>query len=241
MLRHAGLRTGLYTSPHLWDVRERIQIDRHPMSIAKFEDAAQRRVFAAEHQAGFALTYFEFLTAMAFVIFARATVDVAIIETGMGGRWDATNVVAHPELTLITSIGLDHTQWLGRTETLIAREKAGILKKGCSLISGVRGDASRVIQREARKRQAPIYRIDQAFHAETNRGGLGARHSVDCLHRIIPAVTNDFKQRLIGRHQADNAAMVLLALEILRKKGWTIPESACDPARTRRRDLAGPV
>ena len=126
VLREAGLRVGLYTSPHLHDVRERIRVGGRPIGPAAFAKA-MRRVLAAETEP---LTYFEMLTATAFVHFRAAGVDVAVLETGLGGRLDATNVVLRPLACLIPAVDFDHMDWLGDSLASIAREKAGILKAG---------------------------------------------------------------------------------------------------------------
>jgi dihydrofolate synthase/folylpolyglutamate synthase len=222
LLRHAGYCTGLYTSPHLIDVRERIAIGRVPISIERFEATAEE-IFAAERQTQIALTYFEFLTAVAFLAYAETKVDIAIIETGLGGRWDATNVLSRPEVCVITSIGKDHMQWLGRTEIHIAREKAGIIKPGVPIVSGARGRPSRVIAETARRHGASFWPIDQSFAATglravwsggfqeiSYRGGMGRR----------------FRFGLLGTHQIDNASVACKTGELLQEKGWTIPEAA---------------
>jgi len=226
VLRHAGFRTGLYTSPHLWDLRERIQINRCPLGINAFGKTAQV-IFAAERRAGLSLTYFEFLTVMAFVHFAREAVDVMIIETGMGGRWDATNVIQQPALTVITSVGLDHTQWLGRTESAIAREKAGIIKQGVPVISGARGPAGRVVARYAHAGRSPLRQIDSDFTAEGE--SVDWRRAFQTIRyagwasgeRVI-----DFG--LLGCHQVDNAALILAGVDELNLQGWKIAPSAIE-------------
>ena len=131
ILRASGARVGLYTSPHFVDVRERVQIQRLPIPPASFARVS-RRIRQAEKIIGKELTYFEFLTTLAFLYFAEQKVDWAVVETGMGGQWDATNVLPSPELCVITSIGADHTQWLGKTDRQIAGQKAGIIKSGSS-------------------------------------------------------------------------------------------------------------
>ncbi|MGC2621183.1 MAG: bifunctional folylpolyglutamate synthase/dihydrofolate synthase, partial [Acidobacteriaceae bacterium] len=139
ILQAAGLRTGLYTSPHLARVNERIRIDGQLISDDDFarhyfhvDDCANRLVAAGQLPAS--PSFFEALTALAFEAFADAHIDIAILEVGMGGRLDATNVV-DPLLSVITDISLDHTEWLGDTITLIAREKAGILRRNGVLIT----------------------------------------------------------------------------------------------------------
>src|SRR5262249_52305602 len=141
VLRESGYRTGLYTSPHLTDVRERVAVNGVPLVQGVTVIADQ--VLEAEKRTKCPLTYFEFLTAIAFQSFAAKKVDIALIECGLGGYWDATNVITAPLISIISSIGLDHTKWLGSTEYQIASQKAGIIKKGGCVISGVSGTGQR--------------------------------------------------------------------------------------------------
>jgi dihydrofolate synthase/folylpolyglutamate synthase len=223
MLRHSGLRTGLYTSPHLWDVRERIQINRKPISATKFWEVGQR-VLNAESQTGVSLTYFEFLTVMAFLTFQQDRVEAAVIEAGMGGRWDATNVLAQPALTAITSIGLDHMKWLGRTEEAIAREKSGIIKPGVPLVCGARGVAARVMENATSAKKSQLFQIDKQFHAETQSVDWRKRQRI--TYTGITGHRRSVDLGLLGTHQTDNAAVALAGLEILQKNGWAISDSA---------------
>lgn len=216
----AGLRTGLYTSPHLLQLNERIQINGVPVSFQEIEAVLKKcRPVIESIQA----TYFEALTAIAFQIFAEHKVELAVIETGLGGRLDATNVV-QPEATVITTIGLEHQQYLGDTLPKIAREKAGIIKTGVPCVSGVQQKtAQQQILRQCQKRQAPFY---------------GTREKVeirDCEHRseglrltaYLPEFgleLQDVDCALRGSHQANNAAAAILTAALLREK--KIPLSA---------------
>lgn len=165
--RAAGWHTGLYTSPHLVKLGERVQVDRQLLSEAEIVAyaqelqpvAARAAVFAADEHA----TFFEFMTAMAFLQFQRKRVHLAIVEVGMGGRLDATNVV-QPEVSVITSIGLDHCAELGGTVELIAREKAGIIKSGRPVVIGrMTAGAERVIREVAAANGAPVHSVREAF------------------------------------------------------------------------------
>src|SRR5690625_1645451 len=142
LLREMNLRTGRYTSPHLTDVRERIAIDGAPISHEKFaevwDDLQPYLAMVDDHSqqaGGPRMTYFEALTAMAYAAFADAPVDVAVVEVGMGGVWDATNI-ADAQVAVITPISRDHEKWLGTDLVDIAREKAGIIKPGSTVIIG---------------------------------------------------------------------------------------------------------
>ena len=222
VLRKAGYRTGLYTSPHLLDVTERIQINRQPLPRTDFSEMA-RLVFEAEQAAQINLTYFEFTTVMAFIAFSRARTQVAIVEVGMGGLWDATNVLKHPLLTVITSIGLDHQKWLGRTEEKIVAHKAGIVKKNVPLVSGVRGVGKAVIAATARRKRAPLYQIDDDFRVQRRSTHWDQGRQ---LVRYSEGVCDDYAVALLGAHQADNAAVALCALFRLREAGLCVPEAA---------------
>ena len=218
VLREAGHRVGLYTSPHLQDVRERVRVDGRAATKAAFARAVER-VLRAEREP---LTFFELVTAAAFVRFAEAKVRIAVLETGLGGRLDATNVVRRPLACLVPGVDLDHTDWLGDRLDLIAREKAGIFKRGCPAITAeTKPRALRVMRRVATERGAPWRE-------------LGARHGVRCVRvdwrrgrqwlrlRKGPA----FSLRLLGPAQPRNAALVLEAVRVLREAGWSVPEAA---------------
>ena len=181
IFRAAGWRTGLYTSPHLVRLGERVQVDRHLLTdaeilayVRELQPIADRLTAAHPDERP---SFFEFMTAMAFLQFARKQVDIAIIEVGLGGRLDATNVV-QPELAVITSIGLDHCEMLGDTVAQIAREKAGIIKAGRPLVLGrVPPEAEQIIREVARERAAPVHSVREVFgdaltdHPTTNLAG----------------------------------------------------------------------
>jgi dihydrofolate synthase/folylpolyglutamate synthase len=221
VLRASGYRTGLYTSPHLIDLRERIKINGSPM-VQGFTSIAQD-IFQTEKRAHLSLTYFELLTAIAFQSFRVQGVDISIVECGLGGQWDATNVLAHPLLSIITSIGLDHTEWLGKNELKIAAQKAGIIKPGTFVISGVRGKPGEVITRTAIKCGVKIDRIDLNFRGEPSNGSQKAfKQGICFLYKGEPAVNIPFS--LSGAYQIDNAAVVMSAVRFLKFKGWRITD-----------------
>jgi dihydrofolate synthase/folylpolyglutamate synthase len=225
VLRAGGYRTGLYTSPHLMDLRERIQVNGAPVT-EEFCSIAED-VLRAERRAQSSLTYFELLTAIAFQSFARLKVDIGIIECGMGGLWDATNVLREPVASLITSIGLDHAEWLGRTESAIASQKAGIIKDRGYVISGARGPGRAAIARAAHSKHATLLQLDADFTAEGLTASLrSGKQTIRFRARgeapeIIPF-------GLLGRYQVDNAALVMAAVRRLKALGWSIPALARD-------------
>jgi dihydrofolate synthase / folylpolyglutamate synthase len=170
ILHSAGWRTGLYTSPHLVKLGERVQVDRQRLTEAEIiayvnslrPIAADAALFGADDHPSF----FEFMTAMAFLQFARRKVDIAVVEVGLGGRLDATNVV-QPEVTAITSIGFDHCDMLGDKLELIAAEKAGIIKPGRPVVVGrMPAVAETVIRAIAAERQAPVISVREEFGEE---------------------------------------------------------------------------
>jgi dihydrofolate synthase/folylpolyglutamate synthase len=225
VLRASGYRTGLYTSPHLIDLRERVKIDGSALLEGFVLIALQ--VLAAENKAKAPLTYFELLTAIAFQAFAAKKVDIAIIECGLGGLWDATNVLKQPLVSVITSIGLDHTEWLGKTETQIASQKAGIIKERGCVISGVRGPGRGVIARTAREKGAKIYQIDTDFKGESLASSWQTgKQTISFLYNGQPVQIVPFG--LLGTHQADNAAIIMATLRQLSEFGWAIPPANRD-------------
>jgi dihydrofolate synthase/folylpolyglutamate synthase len=168
IFRHAGWRTGMYTSPHLVRLGERIQVNRENLSEAAIVDYVrelQPVVSAMEQDEtdGGSPSYFEVLTAMAFLHFSRARCDIALIEVGLGGRLDATNVIM-PEVSVITSIGLDHVELLGNSLGAIAAEKGGIIKQGIPLVIGrLQREAEAVIRAIAAERNARVYSVAEEF------------------------------------------------------------------------------
>ena len=158
-LRAAGQRVGLYTSPHLVSVRERIQINRQPISRDAFAEGMSVVKEAGQQTQDPAATFFEVMTGLALWYFAREPVDWVVWETGLGGRLDATNIV-QPDVCIITNIGLDHQHYLGQTLAEIAGEKAGIIKPKVPVISAVEaGDAAVIIEQTARAGECPLVRV----------------------------------------------------------------------------------
>jgi dihydrofolate synthase / folylpolyglutamate synthase len=216
VLRQGGGRIGLYTSPHLADVRERIQINGCLISGPDFDLRLARirrtilRLLAAGRLEAHP-TYFEVLTILAFLYFAERKVEAAVLEVGMGGRFDATNVVT-PLVSVITSISLDHREYLGRTLAAIAFEKAGIIKPGVPVVSGVEdGAAEAVISRRAREMGAPLVR---AFGRDAElleaRTESGFRFRYEFCGESFP-----FTLKLRGGHQGENAAVAVAAARTL--------------------------
>jgi len=212
MATAAGYRTGLYTSPHLETVEERLRIDGLPISAERLGDLLARLIPAAERETGTPPTYFEALTVAAFLWFAEEKVDLGVIEVGLGGRLDATNL-CDPLLSLVTSISLEHQEFLGNTLGAIAREKAGIFRPGRPALAWIedpepaealRGVAAAV---GTDLRFAPdLVRIE---NAETE-AWAGQR-----IRLTTPAHSYDLHIHLLGEHQRKNLGLAVLAAEIL--------------------------
>lgn len=213
LLRGFGLRTGRFTSPHLSSVTERISVDGEPISARRFvevyADVAPYLAMVDADQP-IRLSYFEVLTAMGFVAFADAPVDVAVVEVGLGGTWDTTNV-ADGRIAVVTPIGLDHTDRLGDTLTAIAGEKAGILKPGATaVLAGQRPEAAEVLLRRAGELGLTVARQGEEFGVTGRRVGVGGQ-LLD-LHGLGGAYPELFLP-LHGAHQAQNASCALAAVE----------------------------
>jgi len=215
ILQAAGYRVGLYTSPHLVDFRERIRVDGAMIPEAALRD----RIREVRREDLEAVTYFEFATALAFLHFARCRVDVAVLEVGMGGRLDATNVV-WPELSIISNIAMDHAKYLGRRLEDIAREKAGIIRRGGVCITAARqAPVLAVIEKVCRRKKARLLRVGREIRIRAKTGG-----SFDFQGPAL-AMTN-LVLSLKGPHQRENMACALGAAGILRGRGFEIADEA---------------
>lgn len=226
MLRQHDLKVGLYTSPHLVDFRERIRINSEEISESDVVRLATELRVQMESMASEdgekQLTFFEFTTGLAFKYFSEQEVDLVVAEVGMGGRLDATNVL-RPEVTAITRIGLEHTNYLGTTIPEIAREKAGIVKDGVSVVTCERGaDALSVIATVCERKGAKLRKIDSDFRIDDIRQSLeGTTFNYSGARRL-----RDLRTRLLGRYQAENAAAALAIMEELSGRGLQMSEEA---------------
>ncbi|HXN12267.1 MAG TPA: folylpolyglutamate synthase/dihydrofolate synthase family protein [Candidatus Acidoferrales bacterium] len=218
-LRQAGYRTGLYTKPHLVNLAERTRISGAEIPAGLMLDYIER-LRAIYDRAGLALTFFEFTVAMMFLYFAEEKVDIAIIETGLGGRLDSTNVVT-PILSVITPIGFDHMEYLGYTIASIAGEKGGIIKNDIPVVIGTRDREARLtLTSIAAQRRSAMRLMDRDFsyisHAPAHRldyHGLGLE-------------LRDLELGVAGPFQQENAAIAVATIEALRAQGWRIDEVA---------------
>ncbi len=235
ILRVSGIKTGLYTSPHLYTLRERFRIDGRLIS----KDELTNLIFEVRNliERGFELSYFEFTTIIAMLWFARKGVDIAIFETGLGGRLDATNII-EPIISIITNISIDHKSFLGNTIEEIAYEKAGIIKQNGIVVTGVKDkSALKVIEDISERKGAVLYRIDRDFFYELNNKA-NAKHNItlcynyNICHNISnhdtkeaikesaptdnPCIIDDIEVGLTGRHQAENASIASFSAVLLR-------------------------
>ncbi len=234
ILQAAGYRTGLYTSPHLLSFAERIRVNGVPIGLEEVTHlTAQMKDLCSAHFAQYPIpnppadrlphpTFFELTTAMAFLHFARQAAEAAVIEVGLGGRFDATNVVT-PAVAVVTNVSLEHQEYLGRTLPEIGMEKAGIIKPGVPVVTGAQGEALEVLRRIAADRGAPLVHIRETYTCTIRDSGLagqtfdlgGPNRRYAALH--IP---------LAGRHQVENAVAAIAAAELLEGRGFRLGEAA---------------
>jgi dihydrofolate synthase / folylpolyglutamate synthase len=229
ILRHAGFRTGLNTSPHLEKINERIRINGEEISDEAFAETFTRiHVLIEDLLAAGKLrahpTYFECVTAMAFEYFARERVEFAVFEVGLGGRLDATNILS-PLVTIITRIDFDHENFLGHSLKEIAAEKAGILKPGVPLVlAEQRPEAREVILARARAQGCPVIEPAQFFRVDCEsmqEGGVRAR-----VTEIDSGMTFEIAPSLPGRFQLQNALNAVATARLLQNRGFQIPDDA---------------
>jgi dihydrofolate synthase / folylpolyglutamate synthase len=209
MLEASGARVHVYTSPHLLRFNERIRLGAEGGGKL-VDDAALREALETCERANGrqSITFFEITTAAAFLLFSRTQADWLLLETGLGGRYDATNVISAPKATIITSVSLDHPEFLGATVEKIAMEKAGIFKPGAPAVIGFQRDAARnVLERQARRVGAPVAIAGEDFHIYEESGRLVFEDARGLLDLPAP--------RLQGRHQHENAAAAVAALRAI--------------------------
>ena len=221
ILQNSGYKVGLYTSPHLVDFRERIRINGTMISKEYVEEFvnANKSLFDEVEP-----SFFEMTVAMAFSYFAEQNVDIAVIEVGMGGRLDSTNVIM-PELSIITNIGLDHTQYLGTTLPDIAKEKAGIIKNNVPVVIGEsQSETEHVFLNKAKDMESEIYFADKNFDVQLLEDSRD-----DYLHALInkgEEYFSEIKTPLSGNYQTKNIATVSQAVELLRNMGYNITDTS---------------
>jgi dihydrofolate synthase / folylpolyglutamate synthase len=209
ILEAAGLRVHVYTSPYLVRINECFRIGRAGGGVLAGDDELHGLLEHCERaNAGEPITIFEIETAAAFCLFARHPADVLLLEVGLGGRLDATNVIDAPLASVIAPVSMDHTEFLGDDLAAIAREKAGILKRNAPAICAEQpGEAMAAIEAQARRMQAPLHRAGQEWHVSVERGRLVYQDERGLMDLAAP--------RLFGRHQFDNAGLAIATLRAL--------------------------
>ena len=208
ILHEAGYKVGLNTSPHLVRFNERICINNCQISdadVVKSYQAVQQ-----VHHGDRSPTFFEFATAMALYEFGRQSVDWAVIETGMGGRFDATNVI-QPAISIITNVSMEHREYLGNTLVQITREKAGIIKQGAPVVTAIKQkQAQAVVHSVAAKKSAPLYILGENFKVRRQGAGKFSYYGIEnTWHKMHTT--------LLGKYQIENAALAIAACELLHK------------------------
>lgn len=234
ILQRAGYKTGLYTSPHVKAFGERIRVNGRMIDEAFVVDFVERTQELTDKVEP---SFFELTVAMAFEYFAREKVDIAIIETGLGGRLDSTNIIA-PILSVITNIGYDHTNILGKTLPEIASQKAGIIKQNTPVVIGeVLPETKNVFVKEANEKEAPVYFAQGRFFTEfiEPTGNLLFCNVKDLKTNTVEKLRLD----LNGIYQAKNICTVLCAVDVLRKQGYKLTESNLHHALENVKELTG--
>lgn len=217
-LRQAGYKTGLFTSPFINRFNERIQIDGQPIPDQDLVRLVERVQPVAQAMTDLP-TEFELITALGMLYFAQQHCDIVVLEVGLGGALDSTNVIAAPECAVITALGMDHVKELGPTLADIAAAKAGIIKPGCPVVSyGGEPEADKVIADVARARHAPLSVVDFGRLHRTSSSLDGLVFDFDGMEGLtLP---------LLASYQPRNAAVAITALRVLRNRGWNIPDEA---------------
>ncbi len=224
ILEFAGYQVGLYTSPHLIDIRERIQINGAPISKKDFV-RLYSELSTINYRLAKELTYFEFLTALAFQYFFEKKVDFLVLEVGMGGRYDATNIIRKPLVSVITNIDYEHTEYLGKTLNKIAYEKAGIIKKNSLTITAIKqNNLISLLKRISAQRKNRIFSSGKDFRTSGYQM-LDTRYQI-FDYRGLVSNYRSLRIKLLGRHQIENGGLALATIEVLRLRNIFISERA---------------
>lgn len=230
MLSHADIRTGLYISPHLVSYTERMQIDEKCITEEEFADCltvirevVEQMLAAGEENP----TQFEVLTAAAFLYFSLKKVEYAVIEVGLGGLLDSTNVIT-PELSVITNVTFEHADRCGGTLTGIARHKAGIIKEGVPVVTAAQGEALEIIRATALKKNADIFIAGEDFKS-VFLGFDGKKQQLEFSSDLLGAAYT-YSLQLLGEHQVENSSLAIMAAYLLRNQDARISRSSVEAA-----------
>jgi dihydrofolate synthase / folylpolyglutamate synthase len=220
LLQSAGLRVGLFTSPHLVSFTERIRINGEPITEHDVIELAEEVRGIVSRSAGFSPTFFEVVTAMALLYFERKKTDIAVIEVGMGGRLDATNIIT-PGVSVITNISFDHKEFLGRTLGEIAFEKAGIIKKGIPVVASLQEpEAKAVIKKRAEEEEAELFFYGSDFSADMKKEDVTG---ITFDYADNSMTIRDLTLPLAGVHQMQNASVAIKAATLALRKNEETP------------------
>lgn len=218
ILQQTGRRVGCYTSPHLHRFNERVSINGEQISDAQLGNL-MREIRQVTEKRAMTVTFFEFTTAIAFLYFARKKVDSAVIEVGLGGLLDATNVIS-PTVSVITNVGYDHTEILGHTTMDIARNKAGIIKKGVPVVTAEHDPAiNEYFESICRQRDATLYHVPKSQPPQNENLSLE--------HQQFDYNNETYTLKLLGRHQVQNALTAVVTAEVLSKQGIAVTIDDC--------------
>lgn len=224
VFQEAGYQTGLYTSPHLKDFRERIRVNGTMITEEAVVQFTERYLQKNETEK-LEPSFFELTVSMAFDYFRSQKVDIAIIEVGLGGRLDSTNIIT-PEVSVITNISFDHMALLGNTLPKIAAEKAGIIKKGVPVVVGESSsETDLVFERFAEKAPTSLVFADQDYQADYSMLTTGGKQSLN-IRSKANLVYPDLQLDLLGIYQRKNVPTVLKTIDILKSRGWNLPEDS---------------
>lgn len=226
VFRASGIRSGRYLSPHLISYTERMSTDGHDISEETFAALLTRVRAAADEMTAEGHehpTQFEALTALAFLYFAEEHVETAVIETGLGGLLDSTNVI-EPALTIITNVTMEHADRCGGTLAGIAEHKAGIIKEGVPVVTAAAGEALEIIERRAEELGADVFVYGEDFSAQLSFAKEGGQQLA--FHSVVCREPEPFELALAGTYQAENAALVIMAAKLLEREDARITESA---------------
>ncbi len=230
ILKTAGFKVGLFTSPHIISFTERIRVNGEEITENEVIELAEEIKDIVVHLGDFSPTFFEVVTAMALLYFKRKKVDIAVIEVGMGGRLDATNIIT-PEISIITNISYDHKEFLGDTLKEIAHEKAGIIKKGVPVVASYQeSEAMKVIEQKAIEKNSELYIYGRDFSSVLKRNdssGICFDYSSGDSFTI-----NDLVLPLAGEHQMQNASVAIKAATIVLNNNITAEKQHKPPRET---------
>lgn len=221
ILIESGYKVGTYLSPHLHDIKERITINKEKISIIDFTENTNKikPIVEKMKKKRNCPTYFEILTSISFQYFKQKNIDYAIVEVGLGGKYDATNIVK-PDITIITNVSLEHQNILGQTLSEIALQKAGIIKESVPIFTAARNQSFEIIKKIAKDKKSPIFKIK-------NNNWARLKNNLENQEFLIKGLLNEYKikTKLLGKNQGENITISIKAIEFLKNKGIDIKDT----------------